>query len=186
METREQIESRLADLHRERGFALMHGKDFDNSLIDAEQEKLAALADLEAAKREFAAAEKAAADDAEILEAQAKLRALVAEQVEDAQQAQEAARIVAAAFARMLARMPDVGRTHRDITKASPPVCLNELELGRTLACRLSAVMRGALPTKYKQRLGAMLFHPGVCKADDNWAELDRATFEKHLALGGD
>jgi hypothetical protein len=51
-ETRESIENRLADLHRERGYALLHGKKFDNSVIVAEHEKLAALEDVDRAKVE--------------------------------------------------------------------------------------------------------------------------------------
>jgi hypothetical protein len=67
MATRKAIETRLTDLHRKRGYALLHGKNFDNSLIVAEHEKLAALEDLESAEVEQARAETAKKRNAEII-----------------------------------------------------------------------------------------------------------------------
>jgi hypothetical protein len=41
--------------------------------------------------------------------------------------------------------------------------------------------MFATLPVSNKRQLGAMLFHPGVHKADENWRESDAKVFEKHL-----
>jgi hypothetical protein len=46
--TREEIETRLADLHRQRGVAALAGKPFRNELIVEQHEKLAMLEDAEA------------------------------------------------------------------------------------------------------------------------------------------
>src|SRR5262245_21214558 len=131
METREELLSRKADLQRQRGFAGMHGKPTealskDIAAIDA---ALGTMDDMEAAKMEAVTAEALQQQKAETLAAQSRLCALVNAQLSDVQEAQEAARVLAAAFSRMLNRIPDMGRTHRDFTHTSPPVCLNELEL---------------------------------------------------------
>src|SRR5262245_59119808 len=52
METRADIEAKLECLHKQRGAALLAGKKFDNSVIVAEHEKLAALTDLDNARVE--------------------------------------------------------------------------------------------------------------------------------------
>jgi hypothetical protein len=48
--TREDIETALADAHRARGFALMHGKKYDSRIIEDLHEQLAAYQDLDTAK----------------------------------------------------------------------------------------------------------------------------------------
>jgi hypothetical protein len=63
---REQIENALADARRARGHALLHGKRYDDSLIVALQQKLDALADLEAAKASQVDKQSAAQREAEI------------------------------------------------------------------------------------------------------------------------
>ena len=63
---RELIESRLADLHRQRGLALLHGRKFDNAAIVKEHEALAALEDLDKAKAEQSRDEVAKARAVEI------------------------------------------------------------------------------------------------------------------------
>jgi hypothetical protein len=66
MESREAIESKLADLHRERGFALLHGRKFDNRKIVDLHEVLAAFDDREAAQIEQGREDAATKHKAEI------------------------------------------------------------------------------------------------------------------------
>lgn len=78
METREAIESRLADLHRQRGHALLHGEKFSNALIVEEHEKLAALQDLESAKIEQAREEATRARQEQITAVRTEIADLTA------------------------------------------------------------------------------------------------------------
>src|SRR5262245_33759571 len=131
METREEMQSAIEALRRQRGFEKLHNRPFDDGLITAAEQKLQAFEDLEAVKREASATALADQRSAEILAHQTRLCQLVADHLADIDQAQEALRIAAGAFGRMLERMPLMARAHRAVTNASPPVCLQELELAR-------------------------------------------------------
>jgi HSP90 family molecular chaperone len=66
METKEAIESQIADLRRQRGYALLHGKKFNDDLIVSAQRRLDALTDLESAKASQADEQSTAQREAEI------------------------------------------------------------------------------------------------------------------------
>jgi multidrug efflux pump subunit AcrA (membrane-fusion protein) len=183
METRDELIARKTSLQKLRGIAALQGEEFDSTEINAIETQLATLADAEVAAVEARRAEVVKQQQAEKLERQTKLCGLVADHLQDMQEAQEAARALAAAFARILERMQPMARTHREITNTSPPTCLNELEIARLLGVRLAAVLRGSLPLRHRQHLGLMTLNPGVCKADDDWHEIDKATFQKRLAV---
>jgi hypothetical protein len=63
---REKIEAEIADLRRQRGFALLNGKKFDDAPIIKLQNQLDALADLEAARTAQVLEDTAKAHEAEI------------------------------------------------------------------------------------------------------------------------
>jgi hypothetical protein len=63
---REEIETQIQDLRRQRGFALLHKKKFDDSALTELQRQLDCLADIEAAKAAQANEESAKAAEAEI------------------------------------------------------------------------------------------------------------------------
>jgi hypothetical protein len=137
METRESIESKLAYARTERGKALADGRKYDSATIAQLQAQLDAFSDVEqeTARRNQAAAQ--AAHDKDIGEKQARLAALIQDDLQDSQAAQEAAMILAAAFSRKLERVTAMARLAADITgKVGAPVCLSRPELERRLACR--------------------------------------------------
>jgi hypothetical protein len=76
--TREEIEVQIADLRRARGFALLHGKRFDDSNLIKLQNQLDAVADIEAARTQQVLEESAKASEAEIKAAQTEIEDLKA------------------------------------------------------------------------------------------------------------
>jgi multidrug efflux pump subunit AcrA (membrane-fusion protein) len=72
-ETREQLETQLADARRQRGFALMHGKKFDDSEIERLQKLLEVQEDIESAKATEAREDSAKATEAAIKAAQREI-----------------------------------------------------------------------------------------------------------------
>lgn len=185
METREKIETEIADLRRQRGYAHLHGKKFDDAAITQAQQKLDALDDAQV-EQTRQSRETAQADyRADLASKRAKLSAMVADDLADSQTAQEAARVLAAAFNRRLNRVEQMAQLCHAISgERGVPICLQKPELERTLASRLSAVVGGGLPINCRRMFGGkggVTFHPGVCKQDDNWKDQDAATFDKHL-----
>src|SRR5262249_6413130 len=110
LEDRETIESKLAYARAERGKALADGKVYNNSIITALENQLNALDDvaqeLERRKRETAAT----LERKNLSEKRAKLEALLADDLMDAQAGQEAAMILAASFSRRLDRITTLSR----------------------------------------------------------------------------
>jgi hypothetical protein len=76
MENRETLENELADLRRQRGYALLHGSKFSDAPIIALQQKLDALADVEAARTQEALDQSAKATEAEIIAAKTEIEQL--------------------------------------------------------------------------------------------------------------
>ena len=188
VERQTEIAEKLEEAKHRAGVDLLEGRKPDYAAITELGHEQAAIesAKAEEAKRQRAAIE--ARGDEEHLARQSRLCALVSEHLADIEIAQEAASMASVRFAQMLARLPEMATLFREITGQRAPVCLNEMELARTLACRLAATMRGALPQKYQARLGEMKLHPGVRKSTEDWHEADRAEFHRHLAvaLGGE
>lgn len=174
---------KLEQLRKGRAGKILDGAkvEKDSAQIAALEDEIAIASDVEAERlrRERRAAAEVA--DKELTAKRTQLAALIGDDLQDTQAAQEAAMILTAAFNRKLNRIQTMAKLANEISKKAAPVCLSRPELERRLACRLSAVMHGGLPLNNKHRLGAMLFHPGVCKSDENWRDTDAATFEKHL-----
>src|SRR5262245_50558774 len=78
MDTTESIEAALADEHRNVGYALLHGKTYDNKIIVDLHQRLTALADIENARTQEAREESAKAHQAEITAAQREAEDLTA------------------------------------------------------------------------------------------------------------
>lgn len=91
METRESIENRLQELHRQRGRALLHGKSFQNELIVAEHRKLAEIEDMD---RE----ESAKASQAQVTAIRTELQDLDVSSLKALAQAETALRSAVAAM----------------------------------------------------------------------------------------
>jgi hypothetical protein len=73
MQTREQIETQIADLRRQRGFALLHNKRFDDAPIVALQQKLGALDDVKAEQARLNREDEAKTHQAAIKAAQTEI-----------------------------------------------------------------------------------------------------------------
>jgi hypothetical protein len=76
MMDREKIEMEIADLRRARGFALLHGKKYDDAPIIKLQNQLDALADIEAARTQEVLEQSAKATEAEITAARTEIQDL--------------------------------------------------------------------------------------------------------------
>ena len=70
---RETIETEIANLRRARGFALLHGKKFDDSIITALQQKLDSVADVEAEQTRLEREAAAQKHQAEIVAAKTEI-----------------------------------------------------------------------------------------------------------------
>jgi hypothetical protein len=75
---REEIEMQIADLRRQRGFALIHKKKFDDSALTELQRQLDCLADMDAARAYEREQESAKIHQAEILATQQEIQDLKA------------------------------------------------------------------------------------------------------------
>jgi hypothetical protein len=179
----ETLESKLEEARKVRAAKILDGAkvDRDNAEIASLESQIQIANDVEAERvRRQRQATQEAADNVR-REQQARLAALIQDDLQDSKLAQEAALILTAAFSRKLERISAMARLAADITRKPVPMCLSRPELERRLACRLSAVMRAGLPINNKQQLGALALHPGVEKAETIWRDADAATFEKHL-----
>src|SRR5262245_10299778 len=127
METREQLETQLAELRAGRGAAILDGKKFDHTAIAVLESQLAAIDDVaqEVARRDRAAQAEAA--DKALAVKRAQLEALIGDDLQDTKLAQEAATVLAGAFSRKLERVTAMARLAADITHKPIPVCLNRL-----------------------------------------------------------
>jgi hypothetical protein len=98
METRESIENRLQELHRQRGRALLHGKSFQNELIVAEHRKLAEIEDMDAARAAQEREESAKASQAQVTAIRTELQDLDVSSLKALAQAETALRSAVAAM----------------------------------------------------------------------------------------
>ena len=179
MEAREAIEARLAELHQQRGAALLQNKQFDNAVIVAEHEKLAALDDVEAeqVRRERQAAAEAAEKERQVKLAQ--LEAMVGDDLQDVVEAEAGARQLAAALGRMTNKNLQLTKLAADI-RLPIPAALGRFELEKRLACLVSAVMSNIGPN-HRHRFGATVWFPGIFKADTSWRQVTVRFYETLL-----
>jgi hypothetical protein len=176
METREQIETRLAELHQQRGAALLNGKTFDNAKIVAEHEKLQALEDVEAeaARRSRTAAAEAA--DKEQASRLARIEAMVSEDIQDIIAAEAGARQTAAAFSRIVNRNLALTKLSAE-ARLSVPAALSRFELGRRLGALVSAVM-SSVSKDHRRQLGQVVWQAGVFNHEHSWRDVTARIYE--------
>lgn len=98
METRDQIETEIADLRSQRGFAHLHGKKFDDATIAQAQQKLDALVDVEAAKHEQGRTEATQQHELEVATVRTELADLDASMTKALAEAETSLRVAAKAM----------------------------------------------------------------------------------------
>jgi hypothetical protein len=139
---RETIETQIADLRRQRGFALFHGKKFDDAPIVALQQKLDALADLDSAKAEQAREQSAKQSEAAIKAAKAEvedLRAASAKALSDSRAAYHQGATAMRLHLQTEASLRKAQAKLNQLTGAQSPIT-NQFELERKRSLQIASV----------------------------------------------
>ena len=151
---REQIEIQIQDERRARGYAQMHGKKYDNSIITALNQKLDALVDLESAQTQQAREAANADYQADLSGRRLQLAALIADDLADVRECEDAARKLAAGISRRLKRVPEMARLTHDISGAPVPTLLNFAEVMVRIGGWVGAILHTQL--RPRGRLGGL------------------------------
>jgi hypothetical protein len=151
---REQIEVEIADLRRQRGFALLHKKKFDDSALTELQRQLDCLADMESAKASQANEESAKANEAAIKAAQTEIQDLKAASAKALAESRNAYAAGASAMKTHLATEALLRKAQaklNQLTGANAPI-VNQFELERKRSLQIAEVGLKAInnhPSKF-------------------------------------
>jgi hypothetical protein len=169
MNDRETIETQLADARRARGFAHLHHKNYDDSVIIALQQKLDALDDVESAKTEQAREGAAAQHDTLLKKTKAEIEDLTAASTAALAEAEVALRKAVAAQRTVhqleAAKRKKLAELNK-LTGSSEPIT-TEPELHRQNSRRWLAVIRTI--TNHPGEWGALKYPGMSLPKDTSW-----------------
>jgi hypothetical protein len=167
MMDREKIEMEIADLRRARGFALLHGKKYDDAPIIKLQNQLDALADIEAARTQEVLEQSAKATEAEIIAVKTEIADLTAASTKALANAEAKLREAVAAqqlcHTHERAKRKAIAKLNQ-LTGEKAPI-ENEMELHRKGSLRWMALIKTI--TGNPGRYGT-LEYPGLTLPDPN------------------
>ncbi len=180
MNTREEIETYLASLRRDRGAATIEGKAFDSAVIASAEIELAALHDAEgeAVRREREAAETARLKQLSALHTQ--LAVLERDRLQDLVEAEAATRQLAAALSRVLRTNGEMGKVVHGITGGRVPIPLSGPDFVSRLAGRIGAIMTTIPGCRASFGSIEWLGH-SLYRSDQNWRDIEEALLKPHL-----
>jgi len=180
MDTRQDIESRLAEERRLRGVAIANGyKPRNSSAITAYQVQLDALDDAEAAIAQRDREAVAVEHIKRAKELKAELLARCAAYLEDIRQAEVAMRAAAAAVHRSLQAAKAMARTCHALSGKASPISLGVNDVARRMGANVAAVM--SMIPDHKHRLGNQEWLPGYFVPEDDWVERESVLLDRHV-----
>ena len=181
METREQIEIQIQDERRARGYAQMHGKKYDDSIITALNQRLDALVDLESAQTQQARETAQADYQSDLSAKRQRLEAMIADDLADTKEAEDAACKLAAAISRRLNRVGEMARLTHAISGGPVPIVLHFPEVMSRIGGWVGGILAAQL--KPRGRLGGLQWsHVSLYPADTkSWRDEEAEAYEKHI-----
>ena len=179
-ERRHEALTKLDELKRQRGTAVMADKEFDQSEIAALEVELDALNDAEAAavnkERETLHLKRNEERD----KLRGALKALEAERLGIVQDMNVATRTVAEKVEQLLSTTQQMATAVHALTNEPPPVALMQQNTASRFGSRIGAIM--AEIKGYRNRLGAIEWRgTSLFKAADDWRQMEQKLLHESL-----
>jgi hypothetical protein len=180
--THSELVERLATLKQDRAAKVLDGAkvDQDNALIAKLETEIQIRDEVEAERlrRKRAAAQEAA--DKELAAKQGQLAALVADDLADTREAEDAARKLAAAVSRRLKRNPELARLSHEVSGAAVPTVLHPNELNARIGGRIAGILGSAI--RPRNKLGALEWKfVSLFPAEQSWSEEETKLYDRHV-----
>jgi hypothetical protein len=180
MTQREELETKLSDLRRQRGAAALDGKKFDAAAIAATEAELEALEDAEGERmrRERLDADRVRAEQA------TRLRTELAAAGEDYLNATTGAESAIRSFIEAVKRIDEAGERIRRAAKGlsgdGVPLPFGPSSIESRLGSRAGAVC--STMAAHRSRLGGLSWTgTTLYSPTQNWREAEQALVEKHI-----